>query len=149
MYLNTKNAMIDAVASGLNDAQYKVAINKRFIFGFDAKPLKYEQIDSLNLIVRNLDNPMLKGVEFSLDMSIDLFDRYISRLLYVFGQWEFLCHYNLLVDFDFENCKFYCKKYDTFIDITYFFNNMVLRMHVDDQKIAIKTEQIIYQEKEF
>ena len=144
----TRNEMIDKVSNVFN-SQYRVSMNKRFIFSFDADPLKAEQIYDLNLIARNLDSQMLKDTVFSIDMSSELFDTYISRLLYVAGEWESLCHYNLLADFSFENCKFYCIYTETLTKITYFFNNMVLRMQVDEQKIAIKLEKIISEEKEF
>ena len=145
----TKNKLIDIVSGTFNDPQFKIAINKRFIFGLNANPLKSDQVFALNFLIRQIDNPMLYGYEFSCDMFEYTFDKYMYRLLYVSGKWESLFHYYLLANFDFNKCKMHYKELETFAYIIYFFNNMALRIHVDDQKMSIKIEQISYQEKEF
>lgn len=149
MYLRRKD-MIDSIIRAFNDCGYKSAINKRLGFGFNISPLTCSDCTPLNSIVKELDNKMLDDVDFDPSMSIDNFDRCISRLLYVAGKWEKLCFYQMLIN-DTSNL-FYeniCNECETHLYIFITTKDSNILMNVDDQKVGIKIVRTIKTEKEF
>ena len=85
MYLRRQD-MIAIIMRAFNEYGYKNAINTRVGFGFNISQLTSYDCTGLNSIVKELDNKMLDKVDFYTGMSIDNFDRCISRLLYVAGK---------------------------------------------------------------
>lgn len=151
MYL-TKMEMIDYVKDSFEDYGYKIAINKRLGIGFNISHLTYDDCISLNRVVKKLDNNMLHSVYFDPIMTTDNFDLCICRLLYVAGRWIELCFYNLLIMNDIKN-ETVNMNYSTVLTTTtyvYFrYDNKIVNMCVDDEKIGIKIETTTIQEKEF
>ena len=117
MYLRRQD-MINIIIRAFNDNGYKSAINKRLVFGFNRYSLTCSDCNSLNTIVKELDNKMLDEVDFYPSMLIDNFDICISRLLYVAGKWEKLCFYQMLIndtsDLFYENI---CNECETRINV--------------------------------
>ena len=151
MRLNRKD-MIDIIIRAFNDYGYKSAINKRLGFDFNITQLTCSDCDSLNSIVKELDNKMLDEVYFYLGMSIDNFDLCICRLLYVAGRWIELCFYNMLIMNDIKNDIVsidYSTVFTTTIYVYFRYNSKTIKMCVDEEKIAIKIETYTIQEKEF
>ena len=149
MYLRRQD-MINIILRAFNDNGYKSVINKRLVFGFNRYSLSCSDCTSLNSIVKELDNKMLYEVDFYPSMSIDNFDRCISRLLYVAGKWEELCFYKMLVDDTSD--LFYvniCNECETHINVFFTTKDSNICMAVDDQKVGIKIVRSIKMEKEF
>ena len=149
MYLRRKD-MIDSINRAFNDYDYKSAIIKRLGFGFNASLLTYSDCNSLNRIVKELDNKMLDEVDFCPSMLIDNFDLCISRLLYVAGKWEQLCFYQMLIN-DTSNLFYVdiCNECETHINVFFTTMDSNIGMSVDDQKVGIKMLRLIKMEKEF
>ena len=149
MYLRRKD-MIAIIMRAFNDSGYKSAINKRLGFGFNISPLTSSDCNSLNSIVKELDNKMLDEVDFYPSMSIDNFDLCISRLLYVSGKWEELCFYQMLIndtsDLFYVNI---CNECETHINVFFTSKDSNIGMSVDDQKVGIKMARLIKKEMEF
>lgn len=151
MHLKRKD-MIVFIIGAFNDYGYKSAINKRLCFGFIIAPLTYADCNSLNSVVKELDNHMLDNVDFYSSMSIDNFDKCLCRLLYVSGRWIELCFYNMLIMNDIKNEIVNIDYSMTFTTTTYVYfryGNKIVNMIVDDEKIGIKIETNTIQEKEF
>ena len=151
MYL-TKKDMIAFIMNGFNDYGYKSAINKRLCFGFIIAPLTYADCNSLNSVVKELDNHMLDKVDFYPSMPIDNFDQCLCRLLYVSGRWLELCFYNMLIMNDIKNDIVsieYSTVFTTTIYVYFRYDSKTIKMCVDDEKIGIKIETYTIQEKEF
>lgn len=148
MYLRRQD-MINIIRA-FNDNGYKSAINKRLAFGFNRYPLTYSDCTSLNSIVKELDNKMLDEVDFDISMSIDNFDRCISRLLYVAGKWVQLCYYQMLIN-DTSNLFYVniCNECETHINVFFTTKDSYILIAVDDQKVGIKMVRTIKTEKEF
>ena len=149
MHLKRKD-MIVFIIGAFNDYGYKSAINKRLCFGFIIAPLTYADCNSLNSVVKELDNHMLDKVDFYPSMLIDNFDLCISRLLYVAGKWEKLCFYHMLIN-DTSNL-FYeniCNECETHINVFFTTKDSNILMVVDDQKVGIKIVRTLKTEKEF
>ena len=148
-----RQAMIAFITGAFNDYGYKSAINKRLGFGFNISPLTYADCIALNSVVKELDNKMLDEVEFYPSMFIDSFDLCICRLLYVAGRWIELCFYNMLIMNDIKKNNLvnidYSTVFTTTIYVYFRYNDKIVKMCVDDEKIAIKIETITIQEKEF
>lgn len=88
------------------------------VFGLNRYSLTCSDCTSLNSIFKELDNKMLDEVDFYPSMPIDNFDLCISRLLYVSGNWEKLCFYQMLIN-DTSNL-FYeniCNECETHINV--------------------------------
>ena len=144
--------MIAFIKNGFNDYGYKSAINKRLCFGFIIAPLTYADCNSLNSVVKELDNHMLDKVDFYPSMSIDNFDKCLCRLLYVSGRWIELCFYNMLIMNDIKNDIVtidYSTAFATTINVYFRYDSKMIKMCVDDEKIGIKIETNTIQEKEF
>lgn len=144
--------MIAFIINGFNDYGYKSAINKRLGFGFNISPLTCFDCISLNSVVKELDNKMLYEVEFYPSMFIDSFDLCLCRLLYVSGRWIELCFYNMLIMNDIKNDIVsidYSTAFTTTIYVYFRYDNKMVKMCVDDEKIGIKIEINTIQEKEF
>ena len=144
--------MIVFIIGAFNDYGYKSAINKRLSFGFIIAPLTYADCIALNSVVKELDNKMLNEVEFYPSMFIDSFDQCICRLLYVSGRWIELCFYNMLIMNDIKNDIVnvdYSTTFTTTIYVYFRYDSKMVKMCVDDEKIAIKIETNTIQEKEF
>ena len=151
MYLKRQD-MIANIISVFNDYGYKSAINKRLGFGFNISPLTCFDCISLNSVVKELDNKMLYEVEFYPSMFIDSFDLCLCRLLYVSGRWIELCFYNMLIMNDIKNDIVsidYSTAFTTTIYVYFRYDNKMVKMCVDDEKIGIKIETNTIQEKEF
>lgn len=149
MYLRRQD-MINSILRAFNDNGYKSAINKRLVFGFNRYSLTCSDCTSLNSIVKELDNKMLDEVDFYPSMSTDNFDLCISRLLYVSGNWEKLCFYQMLIN-DTSNL-FYeniCNECETHINVFFTTKDSNILMIVDDQKVGIKMVKTIKMEMEF
>ena len=96
--------------------------------------------------------PMLDKVDFYPSMSIDNFDKCLCRLLYVSGRWIELCFYNMLIMDDIKNDIVtidYSTAFTTTIYVYFRYDSKMIKMYVDDEKIAIKIETYTIQEKEF
>ena len=148
----TKNDMIDCVKVVFEDYGYKSAINKRLCFGFNISSLTYTDCAALNCVVKELDNPMLHAVDFDPIMTTDNFDVCICRLLYVAGRWIELCFYNMLIMNDIKNDIVsidYSTVFTTTIYVYFRYDNKMVKMCVDDEKLALKIETNTIQEKEF
>ena len=148
----TKNDMIDCVKEVFEDYGYKSAINKRLCFGFIIAPLTYADCNSLNSVVKELDNHMLDKVDFYPSMPIENFDQCLCRLLYVSGRWIELCFYNMLIMNDIKNDIVtidYSTAFTTTIYVYFRYDSKTIKMCVDDEKIGIKIETYTIQEKEF
>lgn len=148
----TRKDMINFIINGFNDYGYKSAINKRLGFGFNITPLTVFDCISLNSVVKELDNKMIDEVEFYPSMFIDSFDLCICRLLYVSGRWIELCFYNMLIMNDIKNDIVtidYSTAFTTTIYVYFRYDNKMVKMCVDDEKIGIKIETNTIQEKEF
>ena len=148
----TRKDMINFIINGFNDYGYKSAINKRLGFGFNITPLTVFDCISLNSVVKELDNKMIDEVEFYPSMFIDSFDLCICRLLYVSGRWIELCFYNMLIMNDIKNDIVtidYSTAFTTTIYVYFRYDSKIIKMCVDDEKIAIKIETNTIQEKEF
>ena len=144
--------MIAFIKNGFNDYGYKSAINKRLCFGFIIAPLTYADCNSLNSVVKELDNHMLDKVDFYPSMSIDNFDKCLCRLLYVSGRWIELCFYNMIIMNDIKNDIVtidYSTAFATTINVYFRYDSKMIKMCVDDEKIGIKIETNTIQEKEF
>ena len=151
MYL-TKQDMIDYVKEVFEDYVYKSAINKRLCFDFIIAPLTYVDCNSLNSVVKELDNHMLDKVDFYPCMSKDNFDKCLCRLLYVSGRWIELCFYNMLIMDGIKNDIVtidYSTAFTTTIYVYFRYDSKMIKMCVDDEKIGIKIETNTIQEKEF
>ena len=151
MHLKRKD-MIVFIIGAFNDYGYKSAINKRLCFGFIIAPLTYADCNSLNSVVKELDNHMLDKVDFYSSMSIDNFDQCLCRLLYVSGRWIELCFYNMLIMNDIKNEIVnidYSMAFTTTTYVYFRYGNKIVNMIVDDEKIGIKIETNTIQEKEF
>ena len=151
MHLKRKD-MIVFIIGAFNDYGYKSAINKRLCFGFIIAPLTYADCNSLNSVVKELDNHMLDKVDFHPIMTIDNFDLCICRLLYVSGRWIELCFYNMLIMNDIKNDIVtidYSTAFTTTIYVYFRYDSKTIKMCVDDEKIGIKIETNTIQEKEF
>ena len=151
MYLKRKD-MIVFIIGAFNDYGYKSAINKRLGFGFKISPLTSSDCNSLNSIVKELDNKMLYEFEFYQSMFINSFDLCICRLLYVSGRWIELCFYNMLIMNDIKNDIVtidYSTAFTTTIYVYFRYDSKMIKMCVDDEKIGIKIETNTIQEKEF
>lgn len=149
MYLSRKD-MIDIIIRAFNDDGYKSAINKSLGFGVNRYPLTSSECTSLNSIVKELGNKMLDEVDFYPSMTIENFDLCISRLLYVAGEWEKLCFYQMLIN-DMSNL-FYeniCNECETHINVFFTTKDSNVLMVVDDQKVGIKMVRTIKMEMEF
>ena len=149
MHLKRKD-MIAFIIGAFNDYGYKSAINKRLCFGFIIAPLTYVECNSLNSIVKELDNHMLDKVDFYSSMSIDNFDKCLCRLLYVSGRWIELCFYQLLIN-DISGLFYVniCNECETHINVFFTTKDSNICMGVDDQKVGIKMVRTIKMEKEF
>ena len=149
MHLKRKD-MIVFIIGAFNDYGYKSAINKRLCFGFIIAPLTYADCNSLNSVVKELDNHMLDKVDFYPSMSIDNFDQCLCRLLYVSGRWIELCFYNMLIN-DMSDLFYVNISYEseTIINVIFATKDSNIGMAVDDQKIGIKIVKTINTEKEF
>ena len=144
--------MIVFIIGAFNDYGYKSAINKRLCFDFIIAPLTYADCNSLNSVVKELDNHMLYGVDFEPIMTKYTFDKRICRLLYVSGRWIELCFYNMLIMNDIKNDIVtidYSTAFTTTIDVYFRYDSKMVKMCVDDEKIGIKIETNTIQEKEF
>ena len=151
MRLNRKD-MIVFIIGAFNDYGYKSAINKRLCFGFIIAPLTYADCNSLNSVVKELDNHMLDKVDFYPSMSIDNFDQCLCRLLYVSGRWIEICFYNMLIMNDIKNDIVtidYSTAFTTTIYVYFRYESKMIKMRVDDEKIGIEIEINTIQEKEF
>ena len=142
--------MIVFIIGAFNDYGYKSAINKRLCFGFIIAPLTYADCNSLNSVVKELDNHMLDEVDFDPIMSTDNFDLCISRLLYVAGKWKELCFFQMLIN-DMSDLFYVniCYENETLINVIFVTKNSNIGMVVDDQKVGIKMVRTINMEKEF
>lgn len=149
MYLRRKD-MIDSINRAFNDYDYKSAIIKRLGFGFNVNALTCSECNSLNRIVKELDNKMLDEVDFYPSMPMDNFDLCISRLLYVAGKWEKLCFYQMLIN-DTSNLFYVdiCDECETHINVFFTTKDSIILMIVDDQKVGIKMARTIKMEMEF
>ena len=144
--------MIVFIIGAFNDYGYKSAINKRLAFGFIIAPLTYADCNSLNRVVKELDNHMLDSVDFNSIMTIDDFDLCICRLLYVSGRWIELCFYNFMIMNDIKNDIVnidYSTAFTTTIYVYFRYDSKMVKMCVDDEKIGIKIETNTIQEKGF
>lgn len=148
MYLRRQD-MINIIIRAFNDYGYKGAINKRLAFGFNRYSLTCYDCTSLNSIVKELDNHMLDKVDFNPIMSKENFDLCISRLLYVSGHWEELCHYIMLINEGLKDCDYLIAESETEFFIVYLRHYMTTTIYVDCQKIGVIIKNIIQQEKEF
>ena len=151
MYL-TRSDMIEKVKEAFLDDEYKSAINKRLVLGFSIDSLNSSDCRVLNWIVDDLESPMLIYVVFSASMSSDLFDTYISRLLYVSGKWVELCFYQMLISHEFKECKIeinFDNGKETVVAVYFAFDFISVIMGVDDQKTSIRITTDSIQEKEF
>lgn len=151
MHLRRKD-MIDSILRTFNCYDYESAIIKRLGFGFNMYVLTCSECTSLNSIVKELDNKMLDEVDFYPSMSLDNFDRCISRLLYVAGKWKELCFFQMLIMDDIKNDIVtidYSTVFTTTIYVYFRYDSKTVKMCVDDEKIGIKIETITMQEKEF
>ena len=151
MHLKRKD-MIVFIIGAFNDYGYKSAINKRLCFGFIIAPLTYADCNSLNSVVKELDNHMLNAVDFDPIMTTDNFDQCICRLLYVSGRWIELCFYNMLIINDIKNDIVsidYSTAFTTTVFVYFRYDSKMVNMCVDDEKIGITIETINIQEKEF
>ena len=149
MYLRRKD-MIAIIIRAFNDSGYKSAIDKRLGFGFNISPLTSSDCNSLNRIVKELDNKMLDEVDFYPSMLIDNFDLCISRLLYVAGKWEKLCFHHMLIN-DTSNLYYenICNECETHINVFFTTKDSNVLMAVDDQKVGIKMVRTTKMEMEF
>lgn len=149
MYLRRKD-MLDIIIRAFNEYGYKSAIVKRLGFGINISSLTSSDCNSLNSIVKELDNKMLDEVDFYPSMLIDNFDRCISRLLYVAGKWEKLCFYYMLIndtsDLFYENI---CNECETHLNVFFTTKDSNILMAVDDQKVGIKMVRTVKMEMEF
>ena len=148
----TRKDIIDFIINAFEDYGYKSAINKRLGFGFNIAPLSFVDCISLNSVVKELDNKMLYEVDFYQSMFINSFDLCICRLLYVAGRWMELCFYNFLIMNDIKNeivSIDYSTVFTTTIFVYFRYDSKIIEMCVDDEKIGIKIETNIIQEKEF
>ena len=151
MHLKRKD-MIVFIIGAFNDYGYKSSINKRLCFGFIIAPLTYADCNSLNSVVKELDNPMLHTVVFDQNMTTDNFDLCICRLLYVAGRWVELCIYNMLIMNDIKKDIVnidYSTAFTTTIYVYFRYDSKIVKMRVDDEKIGIKIEINTIKEKEF
>ena len=151
MHLKRKD-MIVFIIGAFNDYGYKSAINKRLGFGFNIAPLTYADCNSLNSVVKELDNHMLDKVDFYSSMYKDNFDQCLCRLLYVSGRWIELCFYNMLIMNEIKNDIVSIDYSTVFTTTTYVYFRYgckMVNMCVDDEKIGIKIETNTIQEKEF
>lgn len=149
MYL-IRQDMIAIIMRVFNEYGYKNAINTRLGFCFNISQLTSYDCTALNSIVKELDNKMLDEVYFYLGMSIDNFDNYIRRLLYVAGKWKELCFYQFLINDTSD--LFYVSIYnecETHINVFFTTKDSNICMAVDDQKVGIKIVRSIKKEKEF
>lgn len=142
--------IINIIIRAFNDYGYKRAINKRLAFGFNRYSLTCSDCTSLNSIVKQLDNKMLDEVEFYPSMTTNNFDRSISCLLYVSGNWKELCFYELLINNTSDS--YYvkiCNESETNIIVFFSTNYYNICMEVDDQKFGVTSVKTIYNQKEF
>ena len=151
MYI-TRQDMIDRVNNAFSEYGYRSYIDKRLGFGLGICPLTTIECEDLNDVVKLIDSIMLINVHFEPSMSFDAFSRCISRLLYVAGKWVELCFYQLIIMYDFKDCKVdidFDNGKDTIVYVYFAYDFTNIRMCVDDEKIGIKIETNTIQEKEF
>ena len=151
MYLSGEEMIYQVSDTFIND-EYKKVIFKRLFNSFTITPLNSKNCKVLNEIVKHFNNPMLNEVYFEWTMSEKVFDNYISRLLYVSGSWLELCYYNMLIMDDIKNDIVnidYSTIFTTTIYVYFRYNDNMVKMCVDDEKIGLKIETITIQEKEF
>ena len=148
MYLKIQD-MINIIIRAFNDCGYKRTINKRLVFGFNRYSLNCSECNSLNRVVKELDNRMLDKVYFEPIMSTDNFDLCICRLLYVSGHWEELCHYIMLIKFGLKECEYIIEESESEFFIVYLRRYMKTTIYVDCQKMGVIIKNTIENEMEF
>ena len=136
------------VSNAFNNISYTNMVDDRLINGYFVGAKLYD-IEELNKLLSKLDNLVVTGKEFHLDMGTEEFDRLISRMLYIAKKWAELCHYTLLTTTGAQRVNYMYEVIEDRFEMTYATNYMDMVMTLNNKRMSIKMVTRFEQRREF